>query len=115
MGYWRNGSDPHIRTSSGAVDIGLTPMLRWQEKSKGHLSPFVDAGVGLHWQSEDSITSLRNPSGHLQFGGVLGAGILLGSKGEYAVGYRAQHLSNAGLRQPNNGINLQSIHLKFHF
>lgn len=114
-GYWRNDSEPRIRTSSGVVDISLTPMLRWQQEAKDRLSPFVEGGVGLHWLSEDSITSLRELSGHLQFGSVAGTGLRFGGRHEYEVGYRVQHLSNAGLRQPNSGINLHSIRLQYHF
>jgi opacity protein-like surface antigen len=114
-GYWRNESDARIRTSNDLVEASLTPTLRWQPEGNPGFHPFIDAGVGLHALSGDSITTLRDLSGHLLFGSVLGVGLRLGAKGEYEIGYRVQHLSNGGLRQPNSGINLQSLRLHYHF
>jgi lipid A 3-O-deacylase len=115
VGYWRNESDPRLRTSSSLLDIGLTPTLRWTQPWRPALAGFVDFGIGLHWLSEDSITTLRDLSSPVQFGSVLGVGLQFGTGGEYELGYRVQHLSNGGLQQPNSGINLQLIRFQYHF
>jgi len=114
-GLWHNQSDPRIRMSNEVVELSLTPTLRWQSGVPGAVMPFIDAGLGVHLVSDDTITTLRDLSGHVLFGSVLGAGIRVGARGEYEIGYRVQHLSNGGIRQPNNGINLQSIRLHYHF
>jgi hypothetical protein len=90
-------------------------MLRWQPEGHPDFHPCIDAGLGVHALSGDSITLFRDLSGHVLFGSVLGFGLRLGAKGEYEIAYRVQHLSNGGLRQPNSGINLQSLRLHYHF
>jgi|LNFM01.1.fsa_nt_gb lipid A 3-O-deacylase len=115
VGYWRNQSDARIRTSNDLVEASLTPTLRLQPEGNPGFHPFIEAGVGVHALSGDSITTLRDLSGHVLFGSVLGIGLRLGAKGEYEIGYRVQHLSNGGLREPNPGINLQSLRLHYHF
>ncbi|MBC7780665.1 MAG: acyloxyacyl hydrolase [Proteobacteria bacterium] len=113
--YWSNDSDRAIRTSSDLIDLGVTPTLRWQQAQRSSIAPFVDLGLGLRYLSEDSITTLRDLSSNFQFGSVLGVGVRLGARHAYELSYRYEHLSNAGLKQPNNGINFQSLRLRYHF
>jgi hypothetical protein len=47
----------------------------------------------------------------LQFGSHIGAGLRLGEAGQTKLGVGFQHLSNAGLKQPNGGINLYLLTL----
>ena len=112
-GYWQNSSDPAIRTSSSVYELGFTPTLRWQQIERTPLGPFIDLGVGVRYVSEDSLTTLRDLSGHLQFGSVLGVGLRAGPRSAYEFSYRVEHLSNGGTRAPNNGINFQSIRFQY--
>ena len=50
-----------------------------------------------------------------QFGDHIGGGIRFGDKGQYDVGYKYQHLSNAGIKQPNQGINYHILRLQYRF
>ena len=111
IGYWR-WRDALPTQHEDIVDIGLTPVLRFQPNDlKG---PFVEAGIGFHLLSRTSIGSKRF-STRFQFGDHIGAGYRFGAKGALEVGYRFQHLSNANIKKPNNGINFHQVRLQYHF
>ena len=44
----------------------------------------------------------------------LGIGYRFGARKEHDVSFRAQHLSNAGYRNPNPGINLLLLRYQYH-
>lgn len=50
-----------------------------------------------------------------QFGDHLGLAYRFGEKGALDASYRFQHLSNAGIKEPNNGIDFHQIRLQYHF
>jgi hypothetical protein len=64
--------------------------------------------------SETTIGDKRM-STKVQFGDHLGAGYRFGVKGAWDLSYRFQHLSNAGIKKPNDGINFNQIRLQYHF
>jgi len=39
----------------------------------------------------------------------------LGEHQQFDLGYRFQHLSNGGIKKPNQGINLNEVHFIYHF
>ena len=56
--------------------------------------------------SQPSSKALRyGMSLALQFGSHVGMGLRLGAPRQASVGVALQHLSNAGIKQPNGGIN----------
>jgi hypothetical protein len=50
-----------------------------------------------------------------QFGNNVGAGYRFGAKGAFDLGVRYQHLSNASIKRPNNGINFTQVRLQYWF
>ena len=84
------------------TEIGLTPSLRLQQNSGTGL--YAEAGIGFHLLSRTSLGSKRFGM-PFQFGNHLGLGYRFGTKGALDLGLRYQHLSNASIKQPNNGIN----------
>jgi len=38
-----------------------------------------------------------------------------GRHGQYELGYRYQHISNAGIKRPNDGLNLHMLRLGYSF
>lgn len=114
IGYWHVDADASIRVTNHILEVGLTPMLRWQLSARQALSPFIDFGIGIRLVDENAVTLLRDLSGPVLFGSVIGAGFQFGPKG-YALSYRFQHLSTGGLKEPNNGVNVQSIRLHHTF
>ncbi|CAN0467984.1 unnamed protein product [Phaeothamnion confervicola] len=113
FGYWSNNSV--ARTHKSIVDIGFTPVFRIQQTTLSLVSPYVELGVGFHFLSATSISPQRQFGTSFQFGDHVGAGLRFGDKGRYDLGYRYQHLSNAGLKGPNQGINFHELRLQYHF
>src|SRR5258707_9171931 len=86
-------------------ETALTPTFRFS----GGNGLYLDTGVGVHLLSETRISGLLEFSTKFQFGNHLGAGY---RHGRYDASVRLQHLSNAGLRNPNPGINFLQIRLQ---
>ena len=86
-----------------SVAGGVNLMFRQHLLSNRRFSPFVEIGPGL------TLTSLktRELGGAFQFSAQGGAGIraALSERSDMVVGARWYHLSNAGLRSPNTGLN----------
>jgi hypothetical protein len=109
-GYWERNALPE--QNDNITEIGLTPVFRLQQNDlKG---PYLEAGVGLHLLSKTSIGDKRF-STQFQFGDHLGIGYRFGAKGAFDLSYRYQHLSNGGIKKPNNGINFNQIRLQYDF
>ncbi len=113
LGYWDNRSA--ARTGNSIADIGFTPVFRFQPNTQSGLSPYAELGIGLHFLSRTSVSTQRQFGSSFQFGDHIGAGVRFGDRGRYDLGYRYQHLSNAGLKQPNQGINFHQLRLQYHF
>ena len=112
-GYWDNHSA--ARTHASIVELGFTPVFRIQQTKRSALAPYVEAGVGVHLLSATSLSPQRQFGSSFQFGDHVGLGVRFGDKGQYDVGYRYQHLSNAGIKGPNQGINFNEVRLQYHF
>jgi hypothetical protein len=110
VGHWTRDALPGQNDSLS--EIGLTPSLRLQQNSGSGL--YAEGGVGLHLLSRTSLGSKRF-STSFQFGNHVGIGYRFGAKGALDLGLRYQHLSNAGIKHPNNGINFTQARLQYWF
>jgi lipid A 3-O-deacylase len=111
LGYWEHGRALPGQNDS-IVDIGLTPVFRLQQNDLRGV--YAEAAIGFHLLSRTSLGSRRFGS-KFQFGDHLGLGYRFGAKGQYDLSYRYQHLSNAGIKKPNDGINFSQIRFQYHF
>jgi lipid A 3-O-deacylase len=109
-GYWRRSAAPGLNRS--LTDIGLTPVFRLQSNDLQGL--YLEAAIGFHLLSRTSLGDKRF-STRFQFGDHLGAGVRFGPGGRYDLGYRFQHLSNAGIKRPNHGINFHQVRFQYRF
>jgi lipid A 3-O-deacylase len=109
LGQWRRAVQPG--QNNEITDIGLTPVFRLQRHTLSGL--FVEAAVGIHLLSRTSLGDKRF-STRFQFGDHLGFGYRFGG-GAWELGYRLQHLSNAGIKRPNDGINFHQVRVQVHF
>lgn len=86
--------------------MSLTPMARYLFESSERWVPYVEAGFGLAW------TDIGEPDlgGDQQFSTLAGAGVywFVRSDIAYTFQYRFVHYSNAGLRTPNQGVNVHA-------
>jgi lipid A 3-O-deacylase len=112
-GYWDVTAGTWEQGVDTLYDAGVTPVFRLERSARG--SPYLEAAIGLHMLSSLDITPLRTFSSHLQFGDHIGFGVRFGHEQRLDFGVRLQHLSNAGLRNPNPGINFLLLRLQYHF
>ena len=110
LGYWRNNGSPN--RNNEIVEIGLTPVFRLQKDSLE--GPYGELGVGAHLQSHTTIGD-KSMSTAFQFGSHIGIGYRFGVKRAYDLSFRFQHLSNASIKKPNDGINFSQVRLQYHF
>jgi lipid A 3-O-deacylase len=111
MGYMESGYD-----DSDLYEFSLTPVLRLQrdaEISSG-FAPFSELGVGGHLLTDDEIGKRELGTG-FQLASHIGLGLGFGDKGRYELAYRFQHLGNAGIKSPNNGLDLHLLSFGYHF
>ena len=90
-------------------------MFRLQQNAPGEFSPYVEAAVGIHLLSATSVSNLRRFSTAFQFGDHIGFGIRFGQKQAFDLGYRFQHISNADIKKPNQGIEFHQVRLQYNF
>lgn len=113
VAYWDN--DSRRKTHSGLWDLGFTPVFRIQQDVPGSIAPYLEAGVGAHLLSNTSVSEQRSFSTAFQFGSHAGVGLRFGPGHRYEFGYRFQHLSNADIKEPNDGINFHQLRLGYWF
>lgn len=106
LAYW-HADDAGNTNNSGLYDLGVTPVLRLLMPGSDRRRGYLEGGVGAHLISETGIHD-QALSTTFQFGSLIGAGYLLDG-GRYELGLRLQHLSNAGIEEPNDGINFVLI------
>ena len=116
-GYWEVSAGQLSRDSRAGhngniTDIGFTPVFRWQRDDlKGF---YLEGGIGAHYLSHTPLGDKRL-STQFQFGDHVGFGYRFGAKGALDVGFRYQHISNGGIKKPNDGLNFQQIRVQYHF
>ena len=120
-GYWDTElayiKADHVSGQNDEIfDLGLTPVFRMQRDASlsSGVSPYAEAGIGPHLLSETSL-GYKQYSTAFQFGSLIGFGLGFGDKGQYEISYRYQHLSNADIKTPNQGMNLHLLRLGYSF
>ena len=97
---------PDIRGTTRRFDLNATSIWR-NEKSWG----YWEAGFGGYLLSKTiNNEDTRVPSA-FEFGSHIGIGFALAKN--HTIGFALQHLSNAGLKQPNGGIDLVMVQYTF--
>ncbi len=109
-GYWKRHA--LVGQNGTITEAGVTPTFRLQQNDGKGL--YVEAAVGFHLLSDTSLGP-RRFSTAFQFGEHLGIGYQFGAKGAFDLGLRYQHLSNASIKQPNNGINFTQVRVQYWF
>jgi lipid A 3-O-deacylase len=94
LGIWRvHDLDGRTRR----YDVSVTLVWR-SEGARG----YVEGGIGVYLLSHTINNENHRLPTSLQFGSHVGAGL---SFGKASIGLALQHLSNAGIKKPNGGIN----------
>lgn len=116
-GYWEVSAARWTRDASPGqnsqlADFGVTPVFRWQANDLHGF--YIEGGIGAHLISTTQLGS-RTLSTAFQFGDHAGVGYRFGARGAADVSYRYQHLSNAGIKTPNQGLEAHQIRLQYWF
>lgn len=118
-GYW-NATISHWRGSrfqntagrtQSISSIGITPVFRWQDNTGKGL--YAEAGIGLRLLSALYDNAGKRLSTRLQFGDHLALGYVF--QNSIDVGLKLEHVSNGGLKKPNDGVNFALIRLTYSF
>jgi lipid A 3-O-deacylase len=94
--------------------IGVTPTAHFEWPKEGY-APFIDVGVGINFLSHTKLQEEQQFGIAFQFGEFLGAGFHFGQSSAYEIGVRLQHMSNANIMLPNDGITFGVVRVACHF
>ena len=98
--YWEAGKQASARHS-----VSFAPVFVY-EFGRGTIKPFIEAGVGVSLFTGASAGDQTFGSA-FNFEDRLGAGLKLGDTQRVAV--RVTHYSNAGIKEPNDGIESYAV------
>jgi len=98
--YWESGEE-----AGGRHSLSFAPVFVY-EFGQGNIKPFIEAGIGVALFSGTSAGDQQFGSS-FNFEDRIGAGLKIGDT--QRVGVRAIHYSNAGIKQPNDGIESYSL------
>lgn len=107
LGRWRDEQN-----DKGVWDAGFTPVLAARRDASGG-SVALELGIGVHLLSAVRFED-NNLASAFQFGDHVGIewqpdGV------PWRIGYRFQHLSNASIAPPNDGIEFHLLRLGWRF
>lgn len=97
--YWEGDKE------SNNHSLSVSPVFVYEFNGE-RVKPYIEAGIGVAAFRHTRIES-RNLSTALQFEDRLGVGLRLRNQ---TLGLRVIHYSNAGIKKPNDGIEMYSIH-----
>ncbi len=97
VSYWRTRDDGTSRRS--VWQASAIPMFQWWLSPRFYLEAGIGATVFNHAHFAD-----RKLGSAFQFGDHLGLGYQLNEKVRLSL--RASHFSNAGIKEPNDGLNI---------
>lgn len=109
LGLW-SVRGPNGRTSYGS--LGVVPMFRYKF-DQGRSPWFVEAGIGGVLTNRLYETKNKGFGSRLNFSDQFALGYRLNPKQELSL--RVQHVSNAGLKEPNPGENFLQARYAFNY
>lgn len=98
-----------FQPANTAYGLSFNPLgLKWNLERHGRLSPYFELGGGALFTNHNVPTFTNNVN--FTPSAALGTHIL-GAKYNWSIEVRYLHISNAGLAQPNPGINTVQVRL----
>jgi len=98
---------PDLGGITRRFDLNITPVWRSESAFGAAAKGYVEAGLGVYLLSHTINNDNNRLPSSLEFGSHLGVGLQLDPR--LSVGLAVQHISNAGIKQPNGGINLYML------
>lgn len=108
---WRSSSD---NQPNDLWEFGASPVVRiaWWRHT---WVPFIELSVGPRLLTSTHTSAEHNIATAFQFSDYAGIGLTVGKDRRFTAGYRFQHLSNAGIKQPNPGTNFSMGYVRYRF
>lgn len=94
------------RFTTPALSIG--PSLRWRG-AQGASPWFLEAGTSLMVTGKQLYNDNQRMGTRFNFASHLGVGMNFGQQHAHELSLRVQHASNAGIKNPNPGLNFWQI------
>lgn len=113
LGTWKGRSG--VGNNQNITDLSITPVFRFQQKNPSGIAPYLEGAIGFHLITPTFVYANRHFGSAFQFGDHIGLGARFGDRQQFDLGYRYQHLSNGGIKKPNQGININQVHFTYHF
>ncbi|HWK70250.1 MAG TPA: acyloxyacyl hydrolase [Burkholderiaceae bacterium] len=104
VSYW----DAENGQPDSMWQFSATPMLRWWPTEVF----YAEIGVGVTALTRTHFAD-RDLGSAFQFGNHVGAGVLINDA--HRIGVRYSHFSNAGLKEPNQGLDLLQLTYTYRF
>lgn len=117
IAHW-HGKEAQVvntNTNRNILEIGFKPVVRYFPLASDSFRPYVEFGLGMHLLSHTTINQNRHLPTVFQFGEILGIGTQFCPKLACSLAVRLQHVSNAGIKQPNNGITFTQASFGYRF
>ena len=109
---WASTAAPPARRHN--TQLGVVPMARYRF-ADGQSPWFVEGGIGLSYLMATHHTPNGPFGSRWNFSDHLGVGRNFGAQRQHEVSLQANHVSNAGLRQPNPGETFVQIRYAHRF
>jgi lipid A 3-O-deacylase len=93
------------------IDTSVMAELRYWGTGAAPVRPFIEAGFGLHLLSHVHIAN-RNMTTAFDFGSQAAVGFAFGDRGQYELAALINHVSNGGIKYPNDGLTYGGIRLR---
>jgi lipid A 3-O-deacylase len=100
------GNKQHHHQSVNAISV--VPMFRYHFESKKPYTLFLEAGVGASGINPTRLAKRRFSTGY-QFDDRIGVGVTFGQRHQYEVVFNMNHVSNAHIKDPNSGIDVNGL------
>jgi lipid A 3-O-deacylase len=105
----------HRREGRDVADASVTPFLRYELGRPLAMPIYGELGIGAHLLSRTRIDYERRFSTAFQFGEFAGLAMSFGDHRQYEIGARIQHVSNGGIKRPNDGLTYEMLFFNLHF
>ena len=110
-GYWDAGYTYwEGDETSGNHSLSFSPVFVYEFAGES-VQPYIEAGIGVAAFADTDLED-NDLGSSFQFEARLGAGLRFSGQ---EIGIRALHYSNAGIKQPNDGVEAYTLHYRTSF
>lgn len=96
-----------ITSPDANIETGVNFIFKYRHPLTRKFHVFIEGGAGLLWTSQHTFEQATQFNFDELYGG--GLSFFFAENKSFNVGYRYRHYSNAGIEEPNAGIDLKFI------